>query len=63
MYHSLLYKGTLARAARVLGDTVRQQQFEGEFQRALALAKSTRVHGQESDERTGRGGYSSWRMH
>jgi hypothetical protein len=63
MYHSLLYKGTLARAARVLGDTVRQQQFEGEFQRALALAKSTRVHGQESDERTGRGGYSAWRMH
>jgi hypothetical protein len=62
MYHTLLLKGLLARVARVMGDVSRQAQFEAEFQRGLALARSTRVHGQEDDERVGRGGYSAWRQ-
>jgi hypothetical protein len=62
MYHTTILKGVLARSARVMGDVVRQAQFESEFQRAKALAISRRVHGQEDNERTGRSGYSALRM-
>lgn len=61
MYHNVILKGTLARGARVLGDSQRQPQHEAEFQRVLALARSTRVHGQDDNERIGRAGYSAYR--
>lgn len=62
MYHTTILKGVFARGARVMGDTVRQSQFESEFQRAKALAISRRVSGQDDDERVGRAGYSAWSM-
>jgi hypothetical protein len=60
-YHTTLLKGVLARGARIMGDTVRQQQFEGEWQRSKAIAMANRVHGQDDDERSGRGGYAVFR--
>jgi hypothetical protein len=63
MLHTMLLKGVLARTCRVMGDVSRQAQFESEHQRRKASAMSRWQHGQDDDQRIGRGGYSAWRMH
>jgi hypothetical protein len=60
--HTMLLKGGLARLCRVMGDSVRQQQFEAEYQRRKAGAIARWKPGQEDDERAGRGGYSAFEM-
>jgi hypothetical protein len=60
--HSMLLKGLLARGSRIMGDTVRQSQHEAEHQKRLAAAIARWKHGQDDDERSGRGGYSAWRQ-
>jgi hypothetical protein len=61
--HTMLVKGTLASTCRMMGDVSRQAQFESEYQRRKAGEVSRWKHGQDDNERVGRGGYSAWRMY
>lgn len=61
-HQSVLFKGLLAKMGRDAGDS-RAAMFQQEFERAMALAKATRDHGQEDGERIARGGYSAWEMY
>lgn len=59
-HYSVLLKGLIAKGARLLGD-IRAPQLDIEYQRAMATAKATRVHGQEDAERIGRSGVAAYR--
>lgn len=61
-HRSLVYKGTLARYSKDVGNQVQAQAFEAEYRAALAAAKNKRSLTSVGEERIGGDGYAKWRM-